>query len=112
MTIREMGSACGGGGAAESPIAALAAAVARARQHLMAGDAKEMLSLELLAAEAVAVLGQHDGGKHDTAVLALLDELELLTRELQNAHDALAAQLRASVRHQQAHHAYAPGRRG
>jgi hypothetical protein len=79
----------------------------------MAGNAKEMLSLELLAAEVVAVLGQHTGGgEHDAAVLALLDELELLSRELQSAHAILATQLRSSVRHQQAHHAYAPGRRG
>jgi hypothetical protein len=113
MTMQEMGGACGGGGAGESPIAALAAAVAQARQHLMAGNTKEMLSLELLAAEAATVLAQHaGGGEHDAAILALLDELELLSRELQSAHDTLANQLRSSARHQQARHAYAPGRRG
>jgi hypothetical protein len=94
-------------GAPATDRAALAAAVAELRRGLAAGRAVDPAALRGLVEAVAAPLprARHPGGI-DMALVALIDEVDLLVAALVVEHATLAEQLRTATRHRRAGTAY------
>ncbi len=97
-----------GARAADADPGALAAAVAELRRRVCAGDPIDVTALSHLAGAVASRRPDRHGldGRKDMALLALLDEVELLAGELGREHGTLAEQLRTATRHKRAGVAY------